>query len=86
LTEATSTNRLYNDIVAITSDYLGPAAQRFIDRQISNHLNKPPDQLTRRDIKKLVDWSRVAIALLTDDKQIVNDYTESLLKIAAEKA
>lgn len=74
--------KLYKEVVAITQSYLGPAAERFITRQIKTHLHKDPDELTPRDLAKLADWIKVAIALLTEDSRIVQDYTESLLKLA----
>lgn len=79
-----NSNKLYQDILAVTSDYLGPAAQRFIDRQIANHLHKAPNKLTRKDVIKLADWSRVAMALLTDDKKIIDDFMQRLIKLTRE--
>lgn len=73
---------LYNDVVKITTNYLGPAAERFIKRQITTHLNKKPEDLTKDDLVKLVDWIKIAIALLTEDGKIVEDYSKSLLELA----
>lgn len=77
--------QLYNEVVDITTSYLGPAAERFITRQIKTHLNKDPDQLSPEDLAKLVDWVKVAIALLTEDSKTVDDYTKSLLQLAQRK-
>jgi hypothetical protein len=41
---------IYLSLVSITGDYLGPAAERFIDRQISNHLEKEPQTITKKDV------------------------------------
>lgn len=76
---------LYREVVGVTTLYLGPAAERFITRQIKNHLNKDPDDLNPKDLAKLVDWLKVAIALLTEDGKMVQDYTNSLLKLARRK-
>ena len=38
---------LYLKVVRITDHYLGPAADRFIRRQIENHLNKHPEELAQ---------------------------------------
>ncbi len=65
---------LYNEVLSVTSDYLGPAAKRFIDRQIENHLNKEPGGLKPKDIDTLAEWSRLAFALLTEDKKIINEF------------
>lgn len=79
------TTTLYQDVLNVTADYLGPAAQRFIDRQIDNHLSKSPEQLTKKDVEKLVAWSRVSMALLTNDKQLIDEYVNSLLELAGRK-
>lgn len=76
------TKKLYEQMVDITADYLGPAADRFIDRQIQSHLSKKPEQLTRQDIKALVSWSRLAMALLTSDSSIVDEFTGRLNELA----
>lgn len=76
---------LYQEVVDLTKSYLGPAAERFITRQIKTHLNKNPDELNPQDLAKLADWIKVAIALLTEDSQIVQDYTNSLLKLAKKR-
>lgn len=72
---------LYEQVVDITYDYLGPAARRFVAREIETHLKKEPEQLTTADIPILLDWSKLAIALLTDDKEMVGDYTRRILKL-----
>ncbi len=65
----------------MTTDYLGPAARRFIDRQIENHLDKKPDDLTVKDLLSLVDWIRVAVSLLTEDTKLVKEFTGRLLSL-----
>lgn len=81
----TPQTQLYDRVVQVTTDYLGPAAERFITRQIKTHLNKTPDALTKEDLVKLADWIKVAIALLTEDSKMVNDFTKSILQLAEEK-
>lgn len=72
---------LYKKLVQVTTDYLGPAAERFISRQIETHLHKTPDQITPEDIVKLVDWVKLAVALLTEDSKMVDDFTKSVLEL-----
>lgn len=74
--------KLYREVVDITTSYLGPSAERFITRQIKTHLGKDPDELSPDDLAKLVDWIKIAIALLTEDDKMVQDYGKSLLKLA----
>ncbi len=76
------TNELFEKVVAITEDYLGPAAPRFVTRQISFHLGKTPEELVDSDIPKLAEWTKATLAMLTDDKTIVKDYTVKILELA----
>ena len=72
---------LYKNIIAVVSDYLGPAADRFIDRQIENHLQKEPAQLTHKDLPLLIDWVRVSVAFLTEDRKLIDDLTTRLREL-----
>jgi hypothetical protein len=72
---------LYNRVVRVTHVYLGPAADRFIDRQIEHHLHKEPEDLTVSDLSKLIDWIRVAVSFLTEDSEIIEEYIEQLTKL-----
>jgi hypothetical protein len=74
---------VYQRVVHITHIYLGPAADRFIDRQIQNHLHKEPADLVIEDLGVLTDWIRVAVAMLTDDSEIVEEYIVQLERIAS---
>lgn len=73
---------IYDQVVKITHVYLGPAADRFIDRQVQNHLHKSPDQMSKADLLKLIDWIRVAVSLITEDSEIVEEYTDQLRRLA----
>lgn len=72
---------LYTEVVDITYDYLGPAADRFVNRQIRNHLNKTPDQLAKEDLKELIDWIKVAMSLLTEDEKLLKKYIKDLKRL-----
>lgn len=74
--------RLYDKVVQITHVYLGPAADRFIARQVENHLHKRPTELSPTDLGQLIDWIQVAVSLLSDDTEIIEEYTEELTKLA----
>ena len=77
---------LQDQIIAISRDYLGPASERFIERQVKTHLKKPLADVTKSDLVKLVDWIRLSFALLTNDGELVDEYAERLLKITNGKA
>ena len=68
----------FEQVVRITHAYLGPAADRFVSRQITNHLDKKPQDLTLEDMAGLTDWLRVAMSFLTEDQGLVRDYVELL--------
>jgi ribosomal protein S13 len=76
---------LKDQIISISQDYLGPASERFIDRQASMHLNKNIEDLTQADLVKLVDWIRLSFALLTNDSRLVDEYIDRLVKISRSK-
>lgn len=73
---------LYDRVVQVTHVYLGPAADRFIARQIQNHLHKEPSQLSNKDLLQLIDWIKIAVSLLTEDSEIIEDYTSKLQSLA----
>jgi len=72
---------LYTRVVDITSHYLGPAADRFIARQVQNHLHKEPADLSESDLLKLIDWVRVAVSFITEDPVVVEEYITRLQKL-----
>lgn len=77
-------SNLYHQVVAVTEDYFGPAASRFIDRQIMHHLNKQPEDLIAKDLTALIVWIQSAVSVLTDDRQVVNEFTERLRALTSE--
>jgi hypothetical protein len=79
---ASAAPSLYDQVVRITHVYLGPAADRFIARQVENHLHKAPQDLSQEDLAGLIDWIRVVVSLLTEDNGIIEEYTAELQKLA----
>lgn len=76
---------LIDQILEISQDYLGPAADRFVGRQIATHLKKPPEKITRQDIYTLIDWIKLSFALLTNDEDLVEQYAKRLRLVAEGK-
>jgi hypothetical protein len=74
---------LYQQLVKITHVYLGPAADRFVNRQLENHLHKSPEELTPDDLLSLIDWIRVGVSLLTEDTDLIEEYIGELQILAA---
>lgn len=77
---------IYKQVVGITYEYLGPAADRFVARQVRNHLHKDPEDLQRKDLVRLMDWMRLAMSLLSDDAQLVELYIADLEELTQPRA
>jgi len=73
---------LYERVIRVTHVYLGPAADRFIARQVQNHLHKAPEELSPADLLQLIDWIRIAVSLLTEDSEIIEEYAGQLERLA----
>jgi hypothetical protein len=72
---------LYDSVVRVTHVYLGPAADRFIARQVQNHLHKQPADLSPQDLDKLIDWIKVTVSLITEDSEIIEEYINQLMNL-----
>ena len=80
-----SSLKLIDQILEVSQDYLGPAADRFVDRQITTHLKQKPDTITRQDVYKLIDWIKLSFAMLTNDTGMVEQYAKRLKLVADGK-
>lgn len=58
---------LYDDVVELTKTYMGPAAKKFVDRQISGHLDVDAANLTGNHVDELAKWCYTSGKLLMDD-------------------
>lgn len=77
-----ATENLYDEVVGVTYEYLGPAADRFVTRQIRNHLHKEPEQLQKKDLRSLIDWIKIAMSLLSEDDSLVSRYVTELKELS----
>ena len=81
---------LYTKAVKISEDYLGPAGERFIRRQIATHLLIEPEQLQKKHLPELAEWLHAAFAIITRDARYVSEYVEQILALdntpSAQKA
>ncbi len=73
---------LYVQAVEVCNDYLGPASERFLRRQVTTHLRVKPENLTHAHLSELVDWVRIAFSLLTDDEDLVEEFTQRLTSLS----
>jgi hypothetical protein len=81
----TQNQPLYTAVVGISQDFLGPAGERFMRRQISTHLNIEPEDLKKEHIGELVDWVSLTFAVLTNNTKYVEDFSQRLLALADSK-
>lgn len=72
---------LYNQIVQITEDYIGPAARQFIDNHIQNHCAISPCNLNHKDMPELIEWIKISMSYLTNDTALVEEYVQKLTHI-----
>ncbi|MEO5499732.1 MAG: hypothetical protein ABIR46_04495 [Candidatus Saccharimonadales bacterium] len=75
---------LYQKTVQVTEEYLGPAGERFIRRQIATHLKIEPELLRKRDLSELIDWSSIAFAMVTSNTRDVDAFTDDLRALSLE--
>jgi len=73
---------LYDRVVAITEEYLGPAAHRFVARQVAFHFHKAPQELTVGDLPKLIEWTRLSLALITENYSLIDECIRKLSQLA----
>lgn len=73
---------IYQQLVNATTELLGPASGRFIDRQIENHLKIQPHELRPKDIVVLAEWIRLSMGLLTDDAKTLSSYSSVLDRLS----
>ncbi|MDV2480959.1 hypothetical protein F8E02_02835 [Methanoculleus sp. Wushi-C6] len=63
-------SQVSQQVLDIAVQYLGPAAERFLERQTKAHMdNLPFADLKRSDIPTLASWVRTSAALIIDKKK-----------------
>jgi hypothetical protein len=76
---------LYVATVAVSREYLGPAGERFMRRQIEMHLRIKPEELSHEHIPKLIIWSKLAFSMLTEDQDYVDSFADDLGALGSRK-
>ncbi len=79
-----TSHRYYRQVVRATEEYLGPAAERFVNRQIEFRLGKTPETIERSDIPKLKEAIGTALGLLVKDQEIITQAMHKIDLIAKE--
>jgi hypothetical protein len=75
---------LYQEVIVIAEDYFGPAAPRYIDRLITGHIGKQPQQLRHKDLPELFSWVKLTVAMVTDEEPVIEEFMHRL--VALQKA
>lgn len=81
---STTDKSVYTQLLAVTEDYLGPAAERFLERLGSSHLDKPIQKISAKDLPQLVVWIKLATMVITEDETLVNEYIERLQMLVGD--
>jgi len=60
-------SELSERVLSITTDYIGPASRRFLERQTQYHLDGLKlDDITKKDLSELAKWIKISAGLLID--------------------
>lgn len=77
---------LYSKAVRVTEDYLGPAGESFLRRQIENHLHIKPEELEKKNLSKLIKWTSIAFALLTNNEKDIEAFEKDMKSLTRNEA
>ncbi len=61
----------FSKIVEVIRNYLGPASERFIVRQLDFHLKRKEKVIYESEVERIADWSAVALSMITQDKAMI---------------
>lgn len=73
-------SELSNVVVEIAEQYLGFAANRYLDRQCRLHLDKPLEELRREDLDNLAMWINNTAPLVMD-KNDAQELAEEIFEL-----
>lgn len=74
---------MYDDVIEIAKRYMGPAAERFVNRQITGHLNKAvSSELAAGDLEELAKWCFVSGRLVMSEER-AKEFGERVRKLKA---
>lgn len=79
-------SQVFNTVLSITEDYLGPAAPRFISRLVEYHLHKEASDITINDLPDLIIWIQLAVTVMTDDRQLIDEYVGRLNELVRTRS
>ncbi|MFO8101153.1 MAG: hypothetical protein R6U37_03150 [Dehalococcoidia bacterium] len=68
---------LYDEVIDVARSYLGPAATKFVNRQVRAHLEIDGSQLTYSDIDELAEWCYTSSKVLMDEMK-AREFSEQI--------
>lgn len=72
---------LHDNVVGVAKLYLGPAAERFVNRQITGHLNKAvSSELAAGDLEELAKWCYLSGRLVMPEER-AKEFGEAVRKL-----
>ena len=74
---------LYTTVVDIARDYMGPAAETFIKRQITAHLELSPEALAPQHLEELGRWCLISGNLILDAEK-AREFCERIQKLQGQ--
>jgi hypothetical protein len=72
---------LYDNAVAIAKEYIGPAGQQFLDRQLITHLKLDPAGLNPTNLADLSKWCFTSGRLIIDS-DLAKEFQDKILALA----
>ncbi len=72
---------LYDNVVSVAKEYIGPAGQKFVDRQISSHLGVSPAEITNANLEELAKWCLSSGKMLIGDDK-ASEFSQKVKTIA----
>ena len=72
---------LYDNAVTIAKEYIGPAGQQFLDRQLTTHLDLNPAELTDTNLAELSKWCFTSGRLIIDS-ELAKEFQDKILALA----
>jgi hypothetical protein len=72
---------LYDNAVVIAKEYIGPAGQQFLDRQLVTHLKLDPAELNSTNLADLSKWCFTSGRLIIDS-DLAKEFQDKILALA----
>ena len=71
---------LYDDVVSIAKNYMGPAADKFMSRQLNTHLGVAPASMGKQHLDDLAKWVFTSGKTLMDTAK-AQDFSDKIKKL-----